>query len=460
MADTLKGRLVPWRLACVAEGLGCLLALSCAPLSHHQPAHQGGAATGFEAARAGVVRLARIDTRGFGTWSGLRVGDMNGDGIGEVVLAQNVKQEITCLTAVDMAGRQLWQWGACSDENYGTSYDLAVQVCDLDEDGVAEVVCARGGEVVVLDGRSGRVVKAAPLPSPGAMDALLLCHLGGQAAPPTVVIKDRYRTLWALGPGLEVLWRYEGNVGHFPWPYDLDGDGRDEIVCGHLALDDDGQVLWEVELPGHADAVAIGDIDGEPANGVEIAVATCVGGVVAVVGRDGVVRWQTPLQHAQHVVVGDFRPDLPGLEVAAVDRGVDRSPAGVDALVLFAADGTMLWREHRSDKGTDRWLTVISPVARWNAGVGDLILAYRRGGSLVPRLLDGWGRVVAEFPIDRPTAQHFAMHADLSGDGRDEIVVWNEQEVAVFAIEFPTFTAPPPRPARRMCNWTHYSGMP
>ncbi|MFO8013280.1 MAG: hypothetical protein R6X20_08250, partial [Phycisphaerae bacterium] len=50
---------------------------------------------------------------------------------------------------------------------------------------------------------------------------------------------------------------------------DLDGDGRDELACGFALLDHDGTRLWEADLPGHADAVAVGDVDGNPANGAE-----------------------------------------------------------------------------------------------------------------------------------------------------------------------------------------------
>ncbi len=407
-----------------------------------------------------VVEVARLDTRGFGTWSGLRIGDLDGDGRADFVLAQDFDQEITCLTAINMDGRILWRRGECKAENFPTFYDLALQVCDLDEDGLAEVMCAMAGRVVILQGPTGRVLAEAPLPSSGATDALLVGRLAGRARPRTIVLKDRYQTLWALTPDLSVRWKFEGNVGHFPWPFDLDGDGRDEIVCGHVVVDDDGGVLWEVDLPGHADAVAIADIDGDRANGVEVAVATCGGGSVAIVGQGGLVRWQRSLQYAQHVVVGDFRPDLPGLEVAAVDRGVDRTATGVDALMLFDAAGSLLWKEERHDEGSNRWLTVISAVNHWDADARALILAFRRGGSLPPRLVDGFGSLVAEFPISDPQSQHFAMHADVWADWRKEIVVWNEREIRVFTNGAPLPGGAPERqPPCGLCNWTHYSGM-
>jgi rhamnogalacturonan endolyase len=51
---------------------------------------------------------------------------------------------------------------------------------------------------------------------------------------------------------------------------DVDGDGRDEIVLGSCALDDNGQTLW-VEYEGHCDRSILTDIDPSPAQpGLEL----------------------------------------------------------------------------------------------------------------------------------------------------------------------------------------------
>jgi hypothetical protein len=82
------------------------------------------------------------------------------------------------------------------------------------------------------------------------------------------VLKDRYNQVWALNtPSGSVRWTYSGNVGHYPWPYDFDGDGRDELMAGYDLLDDDGQRLWTASgMSDHADSMWVADFneDGYP----------------------------------------------------------------------------------------------------------------------------------------------------------------------------------------------------
>src|SRR4051812_18576918 len=48
-----------------------------------------------------------------------------------------------------------------------------------------------------------------------------------------VLVKDRYSHFWLFDAGLKRLWQGEGQTGHYPYPWDLDGDGRDEIAIGY-----------------------------------------------------------------------------------------------------------------------------------------------------------------------------------------------------------------------------------
>jgi rhamnogalacturonan endolyase len=53
-------------------------------------------------------------------------------------------------------------------------------------------------------------------------------------------------------------WRKQGN--HQLSVADIDGDGRDEIIYGSMAIDDDGTGLWSVDLK-HGDALHVSDFD-------------------------------------------------------------------------------------------------------------------------------------------------------------------------------------------------------
>lgn len=410
-----------------------------------------------------VALVHQIDTGGFGTWTGLRLGDLDGDGRLGIVAAQNRAQSITCVTALDVTGKRLWRIGQAHADGHRAGSDVPVQVYDIDQDGQSEVVYIADGKVKIADGKTGKLEREGPLPAANANDCIAFADFSGRGQPQDMVVKTRYDQVWALDRDLKVLWTHKGNTGHYPWPHDFDGDGRDELACGFALLDHDGTKLWEATLPGHADAVAIGDVDGNPDNGDEIALACCGGNTFALLGRDGTVRWKHPCGHSQHIILGDFRPDLPGKEVAALDRGNDRSAKGVDAVVLYSSDGKQLWRETRTDDGPSRWLTIITTVNNWDGRKGDLILAHRRGGSTCPTLYDGHGRPVATFPFPHPERQHFAQHADMFGDDREEVVVWNENWIYIYTNGAPYAGEAKPdrrRPNKRLYNYTAYIGMP
>jgi len=218
-----------------------------------------------------VVLAHQVDTTGFGTWTGLRLGDLDGDNRRDIVLAQHKGgQNIGCVTAMTVTGKVLWRIGEPNAGHYRASSDLPVQIHDLDADGDNEVVYCTDGRRKIVEGRTGRLEKEVPLPTPKANDCLCFADLSGSGHAGNIIVKTRYTQAWALGPeALKPLWTFKGNTGHYPWPYDVDGDGRDELICGFSHLDDDGTKRWEADLPGHSDGIAVGDVDSNPANGVE-----------------------------------------------------------------------------------------------------------------------------------------------------------------------------------------------
>ena len=415
------------------------------------------------AARGKVALVKKLNVKGFSSECGLRLGDLDGDNRLDIVLAQHRSQSITCITAINIDGKILWRIGRPKPDNYRASEDLPVQIYDIDRDGANEVICAMGGKLKIFSGRDGVLEKETPLPEKDASDSIAIANFSGNAHPRDIVIKNRYKKIWAIDRNLKVMWSHAGNTGHHPWPCDFDGDGRDELMCGYTLLNPDGTKKWEAKLPGHSDAVAIGNVDGDAANTKEIALATCGGNTFALLNDKGKVLWRHPCGHSQHMIIGDFRPNLPGKEVCALDRGNDRSDSGVDAMIMYSAGGKQLWREKRTDRGKNRWISEITMVANWDTRPGDLILAYQRGGATHPALYDGHGRTVAVFPLPNPKDQNYAQHADICGDDREEILLWNAKEIYIYrnAQENPAPKTPKSRPqTKRLYNYTHYKGMP
>jgi hypothetical protein len=105
----------------------------------------------------------RIRTSGFGVARAMRIGDLDGDGRPDILLSQNIPffggnyNQISCMTALDLDGNLLWQIGRPDPDNAYVTYDVAVQIHDIDNDGSNEVVCAEERWIKVLDGKTGQL---------------------------------------------------------------------------------------------------------------------------------------------------------------------------------------------------------------------------------------------------------------------------------------------------------------
>jgi hypothetical protein len=415
----------------------------------------------LEAARAGYpapVLWRTIETPGYGTGRHIRFGDLDGDGGLELVLAQYTEvlnggdfPFLSCLTAIDLDGRLLWQWGEPNRAHGIIPADLPVQIHDLDGDGAAEVVCCRNFEITVLDGRTGELKYSAPTPEPGKMatwlpeddlfripgDSICFADLRGLGARRDLLVKDRYSNVWAYDDRLNRLWHFHGNTGHFPAVADLDGDGRDEVMIGYTLVDHDGTVLWRIDVADHQDAIAIAPLDpstDEP----RIALACGEGGTV-VCDTHGKIIWRDHTGHVQRLTVARVREDVPGLQV--VTKTFWGNP---DIICLYDARGRMLESIELAGGGA-----VLSPV-NWRGDGTELLLtsgSLRLGG-----LLDGRLRPVVMFPDDgHPTLCAEAL--DITGDPRDEIVLWDLDRIWIYTPG----GGPPAGPVCRPRRQPHYN---
>ncbi|WP_163539252.1 hypothetical protein [Gracilibacillus sp. YIM 98692] len=379
--------------------------------------------------------LGEVNIKEAGFRCKMLVGDLNQDDQMEILMVQAdggiddryVPHQVTCLTAYDLQGNRLWQVGKPDENAGGPGSDYPAQIYDIDGDGCNEVLCVMDKTFYILDGKTGEVKKSHPLPDPEAHDCIVIANLSGGPFPQDIILKNRYHKLWALNSNFELLWTHEGNIGHFPWVHDFDLDGHDEVMAGYDCLDHDGKVLWSCHnLDDHADCIWVGKVDPTLPDDVSIVIG---GSVTVMYAPDGKEIWRYDGSiESQHIALGKFRSDLPGLQVAGLDRIIRGNENGKDGLFLLDANGKEVCKEDRQSKG---WLTIIETIRGWDQEELDYILAYRRGGGINPTLYDGYLNPVVTFPVDG-----YVVHADLFDKGTEQVIIYNEETASIFSYEY------------------------
>ncbi|OKP69105.1 G-D-S-L family lipolytic protein [Paenibacillus sp. P3E] len=223
---------------------------------------------------------------------------------------------IVYMDAYKMDGTRLWRINLGRNIRAGAHYS-PFMVYDLDSDGRAEVMLKTAdgtidgqGAVIgdaaadyrnssgyvllgneyltVFDGMTGRAVDTVEYDPPrgdvsgwgdaygNRVDRFLaaVAYLDGEH--PSVIFSRGYYTRTVLAAynykdgKLSKVWRfdssdegngeYTGQGNHNLSIGDVDRDGKDEITFGAMAIDDDGQPLYNTKL-GHGDAIHFGDLD-------------------------------------------------------------------------------------------------------------------------------------------------------------------------------------------------------
>ena len=385
----------------------------------------------LRAANPRPVVWKKLSTEGFGVGRNLRFGDLNSDGridllIGQVVHHLPNYSELSCMTAMTFDGERLWQVGEPDRWKDHLTNDVGFQIHDLDGDGRSEVVYCMNFELVVADGATGKTKYKAPTPATNRPndryprilgDCLFFCDLRGTGHPRDIIIKDRYRQLWALNDRLEILWQAACNTGHYPFACDVDGDGKDELAIGYSLFDDDGKRLWSLDdrLGDHADGVAVVRFreDLEP---VLLNAASDEG--LFFTDLEGRILKHHYIGHGQNPAVANFRDDLPGLEALSINFWGSQG-----ILHFYDAEGNIY-----HDCEPNQYGSMCLPV-NWTGRSEEYFVHSANvdeGG-----MFDGWGRPVVMFPDDGHPDMCNAV-VDLTGDCRDEIVVWDPYEIWVY----------------------------
>ncbi|MCW5977197.1 MAG: hypothetical protein KIT09_03930 [Bryobacteraceae bacterium] len=396
----------------------------------------------LRAANPKPVVWKRFETPVFGAGRNVRFGDLDGDGQMDMLIGQNIPRvrgdafdHISCLTAVTLDGKILWQLGRPDERNGLLTNDTPFQIHDIDGDGKHEVVMIRDFQLQILEGATGKVLKKVWVPEIPADvkerpykynhgDSIAFFDLSGKGKRHEILIKDRYQYFWVYNNRLELLWSGSGQTGHYPYPFDVDQDGREEIVLGYALWSPDGKQIWsrDKEYRDHADGIVMGNFSGDPKAPPRVYACGSDEGYL-MFDKDGRTLKHIRIGHAQSPSIGKYRMDLPGLQLLTVNYW--KNPG---ILSLFDSDGNLLLQDEPIHSGSP-----LLPV-NWRGDGQEFALLsgnVREGG-----MIDGHFRRVVMFPDDgHPDLASYV--ADLTGDARDEVVLWDTKQVWIYTQDRP-----------------------
>jgi len=405
----------------------------------------------------------------YGAGRNVRFGDLDGDGRVDMLFAQNVPKvrgdafdHISNLAAVTLEGDLLWQAGRANPKNGLLTNDTPFQIHDLDGDGDNEVILARDFKLQVLKGKTGEVERWAWMPEAPADnrerpyeinngDSIAFFDLSGKGRRSEILIKDRYKGIWLFDQDLQPIGQGSGQTGHYPYPFDFDDDGKDEIVIGFSARDQAGNPLWsrDAELNDHTDAISAGNFTGDPDAKPRVYSCGSDEGFL-VFGEDGNIIRHVRLGHAQTQSVGQYRPETPALEIMIANFW-----RNTGIVTVLDPDGEILQQEELLP-GSGH----LQPVNWTGDGVE---LAMLHGDPETGGMIDGRMRRVVRFPNDgHPTLAYQVLN--VTGDARDEIILWNQDEVWIYTqdrgFEGDRIYAPSRNPLYNDSNYRSTVSMP
>ncbi len=381
------------------------------------------------------VLWKKFTTENYGAPRSLRFGDLDGDGQMDILIGQVLNHgpkdrnsEVGCLTAVNLDGKILWQVGTADLWNEKVTCDVAFQIYDIDTDGKNEVIYCKDMELIIAEGATGKAKIKIPTPvnesapprnlTPRIMgDAIYILNIRGLKYPQDILLKDRYENFYIYNNKLELMWRGTCNTGHYPYAWDFDGDGKDEIAIGYSLYDDDGKQIFSLDkqLDDHADGVAIIKLRNDLP--YVIMNAASDEGLVFYDMKGNLLKHYF-IGHVQNPAIANLRNDLPGLETVTVNFW------GNQGIVHMINSDMEIYHDFEPFQQGSPMLPI-----NWTGKDEELLVlsADANYGGMI----DGWGRTVVTFPADGHPDLCYAV-MDITSDCRDEVVVWDTQEVWIY----------------------------
>jgi hypothetical protein len=213
------------------------------------------------------------------------------------------------------------------------------------------------------------------------------------------------------------MWSGTCRTGHYPYAWDIDNDGKDEMAIGYTLVDEDGSVLWSLDdqIQDHADGIAIVPFTKE--GPLKILCAASDEGIFFT-DLKGEILNHYYIGHAQNPAIANFRDDLPGLEALTINFWGNQG-----IINYYDAEGYRYKEFEPVQHGS-----MCLPI-NWNGTTEEFFVLSANvnlGG-----LFDGYGQCAVRFPDDGHPDMCNAV-LDIVGDAREEIVVWDSQEIWVY----------------------------
>jgi len=209
------------------------------------------------------VLWKRIDIGEF--WPcGVRYGDFRGAGQKEIVLEKETDEGVR-VVCLNFDGEVQY------DRTFPAAKGLQRSVVhDLDGDGVEDFIGIEDDRLKLVSGKLGEVTAETELPRTGpyrgyrnasmgdvlhSLKVIWPCKIRKTEKAQDLILRDgdgagTGYSIWAFDEKLNLRWRQDAHnawYGMYIWFYDVDGDGRDEILPGYDLYDGDGNHLWTME---------------------------------------------------------------------------------------------------------------------------------------------------------------------------------------------------------------------
>ncbi|WP_037288292.1 GDSL-type esterase/lipase family protein [Saccharibacillus sacchari] len=242
----------------------------------------------------------------------------------------------------------------------------------------------------------------------------------------------------------EVGKQYEAQGNHNLSVLDADGDGKDEIMFGALAIDDDGTLLYSTGL-GHGDAMHAGKLDPNREGYQVMSVHEHSNATYGVEMRDagtGEIIWgEFTGRDTGRGMSADIDPNHPGYESWATTI-TDGSSIPVTS--TYSATGEIVYTPEQSPKTANFAIWWDGDLQRelfdheWDAGTAKgipLVYKWDYENKKLNEIFRATGALTNNHTKGNP-----ALQADILGDWREEILVRSEDssEYRLYTTTIPT----------------------